>query len=331
LAASALLGCRSLRRRYDLIYVHNMPDILVVAALIPKILGAKVVLDLHDPMPELMMTIFGRSADSLSVRLITWIEKWSIARADLVLTVNIACKRLFSLRSCQSAKIGVVMNSPDEKIFPFRASSAEPLNALPEAKPFVIMYHGSLVERNGLNLAVQALTKLKTLVPRVELRIYGKATPFLKHVMQMVREQDLDQYVKYLGPRRIEDLPEEIQNCDVGVIPNHLNPFTEINTPTRILEYLAAGRAVVAPRTRGIEDYFSENSLVFFDPGNAEDLAEKLQYVYSHPNETAAIARQGQQVYAAHTWAQEKATLVGLISGLYRQEPALSMHVTGGK
>ena len=51
-----------LRHRYDLIYIHNMPDILVFSALVPKAFGAKVILDQHDPMPELMMTIFNLKA-----------------------------------------------------------------------------------------------------------------------------------------------------------------------------------------------------------------------------------------------------------------------------
>src|SRR6202795_4114945 len=120
LAASAIFGFRSLRRRYDLVYVHNMPDILVLSSLIPKALGAKVVLDLHDPMPELMMTIFGTPEENSGVRWMKRLEKWSIARTDLAITVNIACKRIFSSRSCPAEKIAVVMNSPDHEIFPFR-------------------------------------------------------------------------------------------------------------------------------------------------------------------------------------------------------------------
>ena len=73
-----------------------MPDILVVSALVPKLLGAKVILDQHDPMPELMTTIFNLDKHSFGVRLIKRLEKWSIARANLVITVNIACKRIFA-------------------------------------------------------------------------------------------------------------------------------------------------------------------------------------------------------------------------------------------
>ena len=55
LISAAIFAWRSLRRRYDLIYVHNMPDILVVAALVPKLLGARVILD--QPTKENKMTM----------------------------------------------------------------------------------------------------------------------------------------------------------------------------------------------------------------------------------------------------------------------------------
>jgi len=104
LVSSAIFAIRSLARRYDLVYVHNMPDILVLSALIPKALGAKVVLDLHDPMPELMMTIFNSTSDSKSVGMMKRLEKWSIARTDLVVTASVTFKRIFSSRSCSAEK-----------------------------------------------------------------------------------------------------------------------------------------------------------------------------------------------------------------------------------
>ncbi len=65
LLSGAILAGRTLKKRYDLVHIHNMPDVLVFSALVPKMLGAKVILDLHDPMPELMMTIFGLRAGQL--------------------------------------------------------------------------------------------------------------------------------------------------------------------------------------------------------------------------------------------------------------------------
>jgi glycosyltransferase involved in cell wall biosynthesis len=314
LLSSAIFALRSLSRHYDLVYVHNMPDILVLSAMIPKALGARVVLDLHDPMPELMMTIFNLDKESPSVRLIRRVETWSIARANSVLTVNLAMKKLISSRSCGPEKIGVVMNSPDGRIFPLRVPTSDALVNHAADKRFAIMYHGSIVERNGLDVAVEALAKVRQSVPSAELRIFGPNTPFLERVMDIVRAKNLQDAVHYLGPRSLEGLVPEIERCDIGVIPNHRNTFTDINTPTRIFEYLALGKPVIAPSTPGIQDYFDDESLLFFEAGNPDDLARQMEFAFSHPGEMLDIARKGQKVYLDHTWECERQTLLGRLS-----------------
>jgi len=314
LISAAIFAWRTLRGRYDLIYVHNMPDILVLSGMIPKLFGAKVILDQHDPMPELMRTIFNKDEQSFAVRVIRRLEKWSIARASLVITVNEACRRIFSTRSCSSDKVGVVMNSPDEKMFPYR--SAHSYAVRQTGLPFVMMYHGSLVARNGLELAVDALHRLLQDVPEAELRVFGRSTDYLEQVMLKARTLGISDKVHFLGPRRLEDLAGEIERCDVGVVPNQLNTFTEINTPTRIFEYLALGKPVIAPSTSGVRDYFGPESLVFFEAGNAGDLAAQMLYVASNPEEAVDLAENGQRIYKAHTWQLERETLVSLVANL---------------
>jgi glycosyltransferase involved in cell wall biosynthesis len=316
LASAAILAARSQRHRYDLIFINNMPDILVVSALLPKIFGAKVILDLHDPMPELMMTIFGKDPGSKSVRLLRFLEKWSAARADRVLVPNVACRRLLASRSCPEDKIAVMMNSPDGSIFPFRPACSKPASN----DPFIVMYHGTLVERNGLDIAIEAFACLRKNLPMAQLHIYGKATPFLERIMQSVRDMDLQQNVIHFGQKPLEQIVDAIDACDVGLLPNRHNAFTHINTPTRIFEYLARGKPVIAPRTAGIQDYFNESSLLFFEPGNADELARQIQFVASNPIEALSITERGQQVYKAHAWRQEQQALVRLVEKLFERE-----------
>jgi glycosyltransferase involved in cell wall biosynthesis len=314
LSSAAILAIRALRRRYDLVYVHNMPDILVASALIPKLLGAKVILDQHDPMPELFTTIFGLPKRSLAVRVVEYLERWSFAQANRVIAVNVACKRIFGERSCLPEKIAIVMNSPDDRIF--GAQPRQPRMRDAGSGQFVIMYHGSMVERNGLDLAVSAVAQVRQVIPGVELRIFGRKTPFLDRVMADVRRNDLGDCVRYLGPKRLEELVQAIEDCDVGIVPNQRNAFTDINTPTRIFEYLALGKPVIAPRTPGIQDYFGPNELLFFKAGDPEDLSRQIEYAALRPRETLDTVGRGQQVYAAHAWKQERHNLLNLVSDL---------------
>ena len=176
------LASRSLRRRYDLVHVHNMPDVLVFSATVPKLLGAKVILDLHDPMPELMQTIFRLPENSFSVVALKRLEQWSIRFADLVLTVNLACKKIYSSRSCQPDKIKVVINSPDDEIFRFQRGDVCDVNGKNgnSSEPFVILYHGSLVHRNGFDLAVESLEKVRRTIPSVRLTCLWEANRLLR-------------------------------------------------------------------------------------------------------------------------------------------------------
>ena len=51
----------SMKQRYDVVIVCTMPDAVIVCAILPKFLGSKVVLDVHDTMPELYRDKFRRS------------------------------------------------------------------------------------------------------------------------------------------------------------------------------------------------------------------------------------------------------------------------------
>jgi glycosyltransferase involved in cell wall biosynthesis len=324
LIAFIMLTLRFPVRRYDVVHIHNMPDVLVFAALVPKLFGAKVILDLHDPMPELMMTIFNVGQESWAVKATAFLERWSIAFADLVFTVNRTCEGLFISRSGAASKISVVMNTPNEEIFKYLPVKLDDTRLQKEGKPFVIMYHGTLVERNGLDLAVEALEKVMPSVPGAELRVYGPRTSFLDKVLYGLHEKGLERAVQYLGPRTLEELVPAIAECDVGVIPNRRSIFTEINTPTRIFEYLALGKPVVAPRANGIEAYFDKHSLVLFELGNVDDLATKLSWVATHPREAAETTKRGQAVYQKHVWSREKEKLLGLTAALLRRGGHLS-------
>ena len=134
--------------------------------------------------------------------------------------------------------------------------------------------------------------------------------------MESVRKNGLSDAVRYFGPKSLEDIATAIQGCDIGVIPNRLSAFTEINTPTRIFEYLALGKPVITPQARGITDYFGNQDLVFFELGNAGDLAKKLEYVYSNPDEVKETVKRGQAVYLTHSWSRERENFMNRVGEL---------------
>ena len=82
------LTISSFRRKYDLVHVHNLPDLLVFTSIVAKLRGSRIILDLHDPPLELCRTIFRLSPRHVLVRLAVVLEKCSVGFADVVFTPN---------------------------------------------------------------------------------------------------------------------------------------------------------------------------------------------------------------------------------------------------
>jgi glycosyltransferase involved in cell wall biosynthesis len=315
LCSFCFLTMRSFKKRYQLVHVHNMPDFLVFSALIPKLRGAKVVLDLHDPMPELFRSIYNMPEDHYVVRWLKKMERRSIHFAHQVVTPNQAFKKLFTSRSCKTEKIATVMNSPLTTIFNAAKYPATNGNTVPD-RPFILMYHGLLVERHGLDIAIQAVAKLRAKIPGIQLHMYGEPTDYSEIIENLVRELKLEDVVKSHGFRTLNEIAECISTIDVGVIPNRSSSFTAINFPTRIFEYLAMNKPVIVPDTHGIQDYFSVDEILYFKAGQVDDLARQMQWAFENPAGLREVLARGRAVYDKHSWDSEERKFINLIGNL---------------
>ena len=329
LASFFLLAIWSFKKRYKLVHVHNMPDFLVFCGWFPRLRGAKIILDLHDPMPELFRSIYGLDENHVVVRGLQRMEKRSIAFADLAITPNIAFKRLFISRSCALKKIETVMNSPEAEIFnPHNYNGTLPdsiqtsMLQRETGKPFTLMYHGLIVERHGLDLAVEAIAKLRPKIPEIRMHLYGERTDYLERILALAEKLGLGNAIHFHGFKTLNEIASDISKIDLGLVPNRLSVFTEINFPTRIFEYLAMSKPVIVPLTQGIRDYFDEEEILFFMPGDADDLAAKIKWAYQNPLELSQLVERGRLVYKKNCWEREQEKFLGMVGSMITPQGA---------
>ena len=309
-----VLAFHHFQKRYQIIHVHNMPDILILSAIIPKIFGAKVILDLHDPMPELFMTKYHIERNSWIIKVLILLENISIKTADIVLTPNIAFKKLFVSRGCPENKIHIIMNSPQEEIF-YTPQILKKSNDKKRNKNFIMMFHGLIAERSGLEDAIKALKIIKEKIPDIEFHIYGGGD-CEENVKILVKDLKLCDYVKFYGEKNLETIAEKISEIDLGIIPNRLNPFTNINLPTRIFEYLCLHKPVIVSETSGIKDYFDNNSIFYFQPGNINSLSQKILEVYYNPIIAKEVTEKGFKIYQKYSWYGQRNYLIKITRDL---------------
>lgn len=301
-----------IKNKYSVIHIHNMPDFLVFLGVIPKFFGSKIILDLHDPTPEMLMTKFSGDKESKLMKLLKWQERISIRFAHSIITTNKSFLDRFILRGCPKEKINIVMNSPQESIF---NKFSDKTNGKKVENKFIVMYHGIIITRYGFEDMLNAINLLKEKIPGLEHRVYGHGED-LPLFLEMVKALNLNHIVKFFGEVSLEKIVESIPECDVGIIPNRLTPFTQINFPTRILEYLYMKKPVVVPRTQGIKDYFDEDSMFFFESGNAEDLANVVLSIYSEKEKSQKILNKGYEVYQGLKWESQSKNLVKIYEDL---------------
>jgi glycosyltransferase involved in cell wall biosynthesis len=184
------------------------------------------------------------------------------------------------------------------------------------------MYHGTIVERHGLDTALGALALIRKEIPELAFHVYGEGD-FVKQFLEEVDRLNLQKIVAYHGHVSAEVIVKSILAIDGGIIPNKRNVFTEINLPTRIFEYLSLGKPVIAPKTRGILDYFDDSSIYFFEPGSEESLAQVILSMYLDPAHVQAVLKNGIEVYRRHMWDCEKRKLIELVTPLAERSAIL--------
>src|SRR5207248_825342 len=221
LKAAALCSVRHLRRRYDLVQVNTLPDTLVFAALVPRVLGTPVLLDLHEPMPEFFATKFGVDRRSLPVRVLGWLEQTSIRFASLATTCTDQMRETFVGRGAPPSKIVVVFNGADEAIFdPRRFPSSN-------GDGFELISHGSLEKHYGIATVIEAVAGLDD-IAGLRLKIYGDG-PQLEDLEVLVRNLGAEDRVWFSrGFVPLDDLVAAIARADAGVVAMQRDLFRDL-------------------------------------------------------------------------------------------------------
>jgi glycosyltransferase involved in cell wall biosynthesis len=300
---------------YQVIQVHTMPDFMVFTAIVPKLFGAKVILDVHDLMPELYQSKFGSKKRRLIIRFITWIERRSIGFADRAIAVHEPHLQALCQHGNPSGKFIVLLNLPDMKIFTNRDDH------LPQDHTgLVLIYHGTVAKRNGLEIAIRAVSELKNELKDLVLRIIGDGDDILR-LSELVLTLGLQDNVQISrGMMNLEKLVPIIQNADVGIVPILYDDFTRYMLPVKLLEYVALSKPVVCSRTETIQAYFDDSMVQFASPGNVSEIAQAIRCLYEHPEKRQEIILNASKFNLAYNWENQKLAYYHLIDSMITKE-----------
>ncbi len=293
------------RGKLDIVHVHNMPNLLVFCAIIPRIFGKKVILDVHDCIPE-MFSIKFRKLNALFFKLLCWEEVISCAFAERVICVNHVQRDVLTKRGIHPAKLFVSMNVPDHRVF----KRLDP--SLREARPsgrFNMVYHGTIARRLGVDLAIRAVSELKDQAPGMEFHFWGSGE-YLEECRRLSCDLNVEERIHYNGVVKVEALTEALAGMNLGIVPNRKSSATEVMLPVKMLEYIIMGIPVLVPRLKAIQYYFSEDEVGYFEPDNLESLKSAMLKVYGDESRGRRMAENAQRFLNRYGWEKQSADFV---------------------
>lgn len=314
---------------YDVIVAHNMPDFLVFSALVPKLTGARVILDVQDVSPELMAAKAQGWRRSVLKLMASLQERISTEFADIVLTVGWPFERKLLERSVAPSELRSIINSADPGIFPAsrRFSLDDALQPVTEPHtsdaPFIVMYWGTVARRNGLSTAVRALALALPQAPQLRFDIMGVGRG--DEIMQLKRlaeELGVAERIRFCDPVPSEQIVDFITHGDIGIIPYDTDGFADLVLPTKAYEMAWLRRPIVASSTPAIRSMFRPESVALCRSGDPQSFADALVDLYHHPDKRKAMVESAALDYEPYRWEHVSQDYVTLLAEMAHREVA---------
>lgn len=311
LSSSLFLTRRHRELRYDLIHVHNVPDFLVFAAWYPKLTGTKLILDIHDIVPELFASKFGVREDDRYIDFLKWVEKASATFADHVIVSNHLWYETLIRRSVPREKCSVFLNHVDPAIFYPHARTRND-------DKFVILFPGSFQWHQGLDIAIRAFAQVRQQVPNAELHLYGGGGTE-PELVQLADSLGLNGSVRFCGSAPLHQIPDIIANADLGVVPKRADSFGNEAYSTKIMEFMSQGIPVVVSQTKIDRYYFDDSVVRFFPSGDAQAMAREILNVIRNQSLRASLIARGHEYVNHNSWDVRKQDYLNLVDSLCTQ------------
>ena len=297
------------RNRYDVVHIHNMPDFLVLAAWYPKLTGAKLILDIHDIVPELFGNKFHSRLNSAYVAVLKRMEKFSAGFVDHVIVSNHLWYKTVTARSVPEEKCSVLINHVDPGMFARHAKTRT------DGK-FIILFPGSLQWHQGVDIAIEAFALVKPKVPNAEFHVYCGSGVLQSDLKELVERLGLGESVKFNKAVPLDEMAQVMANADLGVVPKRADSFGNEAYSTKIMEFMSQGVPVVVSKTKVDAFYFEEGTVHFFPSGDVQAMADAILDVVNNKALRESLIVRGYEYVERHGWDQKKKEYLDLIDSL---------------
>ncbi|KAA3609936.1 MAG: glycosyltransferase [Calditrichaeota bacterium] len=249
----------------DIIHIHDLPMTDIVHQMALKY-GCKVVCDQHEYWSDwIVKTAHYNSIPGKIIKALgNWkkYEKQNLKKADLVITVTDPLKENYITEvGIDPQKLITVPNTPTRTIF--RKENVDPAIVEKYKNDFVIFYAGAMDILRGLDVVIDALSKLEKHIPNIKFLVAGRFSNRF-NAIDIAKEKGVEHLLEYIGWLDVEQLPSYIAAAKVCVFTPHATR-DEINKTiaTKIYQYLAMHKPIITSQAKMMHDFVVDNQIGF--------------------------------------------------------------------
>ena len=305
--------------RFDALYErYNLYHF--AGALVARRRRLPLLLEVNAPIAEERARFGGLAWPALA----RWAERFVWRRADLVLPVTEVLAGHVREAGVPAERIVVVPNGIDLEDFPDNLAARQ---SGEEAEEIVLGFVGFVREWHGLEAVLRGIAAWQGR-QRLALVVVGEG-PARPGLERLAAELGIAQRVRFTGLAPREQVPRLIASFDIALQPAAV-PYA---CPLKLVEYMAAGRAIVAPNQPNIRELVAhERTALLFPPG---DVAGMWAAIARLAGDAPLRARLGaaarvEAIARDLTWAGNARRVVALAVGLRSKAAPVSVPAGAG-
>ncbi|UJH92031.1 glycosyltransferase [Antarcticibacterium sp. 1MA-6-2] len=190
-------------------------------------------------------------------------EKFLISEADVIFTGG---KSLYESKEKHHNNVHCFPSSVEREHFEKARTNIPVPGDIENIKSPIVGYFGVIDERINLDL----LHKTALLQPEISFVMIG---PLAK-----IGEEDLprEENIHYLGMKSYKELPNYLKAFDIAMMPFALNDATKFISPTKTLEYMAAGKPIISTAIKDVQRDYSHCIPIV---ATAEEFAKQIKEI----------------------------------------------------
>lgn len=298
-----------IRRGFDVIHIHQPPDILAFIAVFYKVFGKRFVMDHHDISPELYYARFRGKGNRFIFRVLLWLEKFSCRIADQIIATNQSYKQIEMQRDhVPEHRITIVRNGPDLNDL----YKTTPFPELLNKQKIIIGYVGVTGIQDGLDYLLRSLQYLTYDLGKEDFICVvvgsGDALAGLKSFGKQFGIADKVLFTGWVS--RPENVARYLSSMEICVSPEPSDPYNDRSTAVKLMEYMALGKPIVAfdlPE----HQFTAQDAAVYARPNDERDFARQIALLMDDPLLRENMGQKGRErVERELSWQiQEKVLL----------------------